>query len=408
MLYFKHAELAKRFNVSLRTVHNWIDATKLGKLDLNLHIEGDKTYVANTARNIATITKVVNDRRKYRNKNAVKTIEPKSSFYTLFSKEQVYDIVSNLEIHHEIPRQYNYFDGGAQHWERYVERLASENTANTLTSTIKLLEINKGYIDDLLRNYSRINVIDIGAGNAYPVRALLGYLLEQEKLGRYIALDISPSMLEIAKSNINAWFGDVVKFECYEYDMNYDRFSGLLTSEYAQSKSTNSVNLILLLGGTLSNMRYPDNGYRMIHDSMGINDVLIHTSKLDTESTRRYFDFNFEPGNTALSPNHRLIFDLLNIDDSLYDIEMGYDPSAKQRYIRVRLKMAIVINFTLDGGEREIYLNKGDSVLLWRAIQHTIKDVTDQFDRNDFYPLHVSQTDDQEYVLTVSRVKRDR
>lgn len=408
MLYFKHAELATQYHVSLRTVHNWINEAKQGKLDLTLHTEGKKIYVANTARNIATITKVVSDRRKYRNKNAVKTIEPKSSFYTLFSKEQVYDIVSNLEIHHEIPRQYNYFDGGAKHWEKYVERLATEDTANTLTSTIKLLDINRGYIDDLLGRYSRINVIDIGVGNAYPVKALLGRLLEQGKLGRYIALDISPSMLEIAKNNIQTWFGDTVNFESYEYDINYDRFSGLLSSEYAQSKSTNSVNLVLLLGGTLANMRYPDNGYRMIHDSMGINDVFIHTSKLDTEATRRYFDFNFEPGNTTLSPNHRLIFDLLNIDDSLYEIEMGYDPSIRQRYIRVRLKVAVIIRFTLRDGEREVLLNKGDSVLLWRAIQHTVKDVADQFDRNDFYPLHVSQTDDQEYVLTVSRVKRDR
>lgn len=35
------------------------------------------------------------------------------------------------------------------------------------------------------------------------------------------------------------------------------------------------------------------------------------------------------------------------------------------------------------------------------------RDVLNQFDRNDFHVLHSSQTDDQEYILTVSRVKRD-
>lgn len=407
MQYFKHAELAKRYHVSLRTVHNWIDATKLGKLNLDLHPEGNKTYVANTARNIAIITKTVEARRKYRNKNAVKVIEPKAEFYSLYNKEQIYDIISNLEIHHEIPRQYNYFDGGAKRWEKYVERLATEDTSNTFTSTVKLLNVNEGYIDSLLENYSRINIVDIGAGNAYPVKALLAHLLELGKLGRYIALDISPSMLEIAENNIKAWFGDSVTFEGYEYDVNYDRFSQLLANEYMDNGTENTVNLVLLLGGTLSNMRYPDNGYRMIHDSMGINDLLVHTTKLDTEASRKYFDFNFEPGNTALSPNHRLIFDLLNVDASFYDVEMGYDGVINQRYIRVRLKVAITIRFSSEEGKREVSLNKDDTILLWRGIQHTAKSILAQFDRNDFYPLHTSQTDNQEYILTISRVKRD-
>ncbi len=85
-----------------------------------------------------------------------------------------------------------------------------------------------------------------------------------------------------------SWFGDSIKFEGYEYDINYDRFSKLLANEYMRGDAENTINLVLLLGGTLSNMRYPDNGYRMIHDSMGINDILIHTSKLDTETTRKY------------------------------------------------------------------------------------------------------------------------
>lgn len=407
MQYFKHAELAKRYHVSLRTVHNWIDATKLGKLNLDLHPEGGKTYVANTARNIAIITKTVEARRKYRNKNAVKVIEPKAEFYSLYNKEQIYDIISNLEIHHEIPRQYNYFDGGAKRWEKYIERLAAEDTSNTLTSTIRLLNINEGYIDSLLEKYNRINIVDVGAGNAYPVKALLTHLLKLDKLGRYIALDISPSMLEIAKNNIKAWFGDSIAFEGYEYDVNYDRFSKLLANEYMNKNTESTVNIVLLLGGTLSNMRYPDNGYRMIHDSMGINDILVHTTKLDTESSRKYFDFNFEPGNTALSPNHRLIFDLLNIDASFYDVEMGYDDTINQRYIRVRLRVAITIRFSSEEGGREVSLNKDDTILLWRGIQHTAGSILAQFDRNDFYPLHTSQTDNQEYILTISRVKRD-
>jgi uncharacterized SAM-dependent methyltransferase len=407
MLYFKHAELAAQYHVSIRTVHNWIDEAKQGKLELILHNEGNKIYIANTAKNITALNKIVDARRKYRNKVAVKRIKPKADFYALFNQEQVFDIISSLEIHHEIPRQYNYFDGGAERWERYAERLATEDTPNILTSTIKLLDINRGYIDNLLEDYDRVNVVDVGVGNAYPTKELLTHLLDMGKIGRYIALDISPSMLKIAENNIKHWFDGDVQFEGYECDINHDRFSTLTASEYMERDTKKTLNLILLLGGTLSNMKYPDNGYRAIHDSMGLNDVLLHTTKLDTEASRRYFDFNFEPGNTSLSPNHRLIFDLLNIDKSLYDIEMGYDPSLRQRYIRVRLKFAVIVEFAYGDGKRVVSLNKGDTILLWRGLQHSASDVIGQLDRNDFYPLHVSQTSSQEYILTVSRIKRD-
>ncbi len=406
MLYFKHSELAEQYNVSLRTVHNWIDAAKVDKLNLDLYPEGNKLYIANTSKNLATLAQLVEERRKYRNTKASKIITPNPEFYQLFNDEQVYDIITNLEIHHEIPRQYNYFDGGAKNWERYVERLASEDAPNILTGTMELLSVNQSYIDSLLTNYSRVNVVDVGVGNAHPVKDFIAHLLSRKKLGRYIALDISPSMLVIAEQNIRRWFKGQVQFEGYQYDVNYDRFSPLLIKDYMKNEVNNTVNLVLLFGGTLSNMRYPDNGFKMIHDSMGIHDILIYATKLDTETSRKYFDFNSKPGNTALSPNHRLIFDLLNIDDSFYGIEMGYDSISGQRYIRVRLKVAITIQFIHNGGCRTISLNKGDTILLWRATQHALADIMDQFEKNDFYLLHASQTDDQEYILTVSRVKR--
>src|SRR5688572_4035249 len=99
MLYFKHADLAEKYRVSLRTVHNWIEAAKTGKLGLTLHNEGSKIYVANTARNLATLTEITEARRKYRNTKAVKTISPSPLFYALYNQKQIYDIVTNLEIH---------------------------------------------------------------------------------------------------------------------------------------------------------------------------------------------------------------------------------------------------------------------------------------------------------------------
>src|SRR5688572_32898613 len=100
MLYFKNVELAEKYHISLGTVRNWIDAARDGKLDLALHTKDDKVYVANTAGNVLAIERLVQGGKKYRNTKAVKTVEPKPEFYTLYSEDQIYDIITNLEIHH--------------------------------------------------------------------------------------------------------------------------------------------------------------------------------------------------------------------------------------------------------------------------------------------------------------------
>src|SRR6266702_2637814 len=123
MKYFKHSELVNEYHVSLKTVHNWIDATKQGKLDLQLHTEKNKTYIANTPTNLVTIDALANKGKKYRNTLHHKVVTPKPEFYDLYTSRQILDIISNLNIHHEIPRQYNYMDGGADNWDSWLQRL---------------------------------------------------------------------------------------------------------------------------------------------------------------------------------------------------------------------------------------------------------------------------------------------
>lgn len=407
MLYFKNSELAYTYHVSVKTVSNWIEATKQGKLDLTLHQHGDRSYVTNTARNIAIIEQLVERGKKYRPHRTLKVVTPKPEFYNLYSQSQVYDLVSNLEIHHEILLDYSYFGEGASYWNNYAYRLLKEETPNNLTSTNRLLAQNREYLDGLLEKYSKVNIVDVGVGNALPAKDLLDRFLEQRKLGRYIGVDISREMLRIARKNVREWYGDLVRFEDYEIDINHERFVNILAEDYITGKNNDTANVILFLGGTIQNFRKPDAPLRSIHDSMGVNDFLIHAQKLDTESSRRYFDFNLQPGRSALATNHRLIFDLLNIDPSFYDVEMGFDSDKKERYIRVRLKLALTLKFDFEVGQRTLELDKGDTILLWRAWQKSALDVTRELDKNDFYVLQSSQTDDQEYLLTVSRIKRN-
>ena len=407
MLYFRNVDVVKEYGVDESTVRYWINRVRKGKLDLVLHEQDGRYYIANTEKNKATIKGLVEAHKKFRNSKSVKVVTPSVEFYSLYNEVQIYDILTNLELHHEIPRQYNYFDGGSESWDSYAQRLASEETPNIINRTIRLLAESESYLNSLLSDYKRVNIVDIGVGNALPVKAFLAYLLKRGGLGRYIAIDISGEMLEIARRNIKEWFGDKVSFEGYEMDISRDWFSNILAEEYIKKDAQDTVNLVLLLGGTSSNFRDPDDTFKAIRNNMGVNDFLIYTGKLDTDTTRRYFDFNINPGRPVLPPIHRLVIDLLNIDESMYDLELGYDAELRQRYERIRLKMGLTIKFEFEQGEREVNFNKGETILVWRSWQQTVTDVAQQFDRNGFYILHSSQTKDQEYIITMSRVKAD-
>jgi uncharacterized SAM-dependent methyltransferase len=406
MTHFKNVELASRYNISEATVRNWVKMAKAGKLELTLSTDKGRSYVANLASNIPIIERLVEENRKYRNSRSAKTISPRAQFYRLFTQAQIYDIVRNLEIHHEIPRQYNYFDGGADEWDRYVQRLADEDVPNLLNRTTGLLQENQGYLDRRLAKYKLVNVVDIGVGNALPVKELLGHLLELGILGRYIAIDISTEMLEIAEHNIKQWFGGRVVFEAHQMDITFERFANVLAEDYLKNTAKDAANLVLFLGGTPDNLRIPDDAFRTINESMNPNDILLYSNKLEKDEMRpQWFDYSSKPGKLTLAPIHRLVFDLLNIDESLYDVEMGFNPNVSQRYTRARLKVALTLKFDFEDGERIVEFEKGDTILLWRSWQMTAADIVTQFDRNGFYVLHSSQTDDREYVLAVAEVK---
>lgn len=403
MQYFRNTDIANTYHVSVRAVSNWIQATHNGRLDLTLHQENGRDYVANTARNIAIITKLVEERRKYRTTKAHKVVTPSPEFYTLFSPEQIVDIISNLEIHREIPRQYNYFDGGAVHWDDYAQRLAGEEDANILKSTIELINLNLDYIDYLVAG-KKVNLIDIGPGNALPVKGLIKHLLARDSLARYTAIDISPEMIHIAESRIADWFKGEVKFNGEIRDIAYERITDILAHDMFTSEADSTVNIILFLGGTIGNFRSPNDVLRTIGNSMQPGDVLICSQKLDTPAARRYFDFNNQPG-TKLSPNHKLVLDLLNLNESLYEVEAGFDSSQRERYIRLKVNTAVTIEFGGGRSDYPVHLNKDDQILLWRFSHRLAPQVLSQFDQAGFELLQASVTDDGEYLLNIHRVK---
>lgn len=407
MLYFKHSQLAEDYKVSLKTVHNWIDAAKQGKLELQLHEENGRTYIANTPANNIVLDNVAMKGKKYRNGIHHKVVTPKPAFYETYTRRQILDIVANLSIHREIPQQYNYFDGGAHYWVEWVEKMNKEAAPNILKGTVELMQANLEPLDQLLKGRKRINVIDIGVGDAEPVKYLLGHLLEKGILNRYIAIDLSPSMLEVARGNIEKWFNDRVNFEGHIRDIRYERFDDLLLPDALGNDYNNSANIVLFLGGTRSNFRVPNDCLKVIQGGMGEHDLLIYTDKPDTEASRRYFSFNPKDESLVVPPIDRFALEMLNIDASLYQAEMGFSEQHRMRYIRVRLKYPITIRFASGDIDRDVTIEKGETILVWRAWHWTTHEIITDFERVGLTLLQASLTPDRQYLLTISGVATD-
>lgn len=207
-------------------------------------------------------------------------------------------------------------------------------------------------------------------------------------------------MLDLAMSNVESWYGDSINAEAHLRDLSYEHFDDLVVDDMLDTESDSTINVALLLGATPMNFQNPEDPLRAIYKSLGQNDILIYTDKPDTEAERRYFDFNFKPGQTAVSPNHKLLLDLLNIDESLYDVEMAYNDAEKYRYIQIRLRQAIEIEFTFDGAKKRVKFDKGSAIILWRVWHMPSLGIISSFEKVGFNLLQSSLTRDRQYLLT--------
>lgn len=406
MQYLTNSQLKDQYGVSYDTVRKWIERASAGRLDLQLIQHSGKPFVANTAQNALIIEGLVVQGKKYKNSRAHRAVTPVPEFYDLYTRKQIFDIITNIDIHREIPRQYNYFDGGATFWDEYATRLQKEKNANILNRTIELVHSNLSNIDRLLEGYTRVNVVDIGPGNCLPIKELLAHLQKRGVLARYIAVDISDAMLDIAENHIKNWFNGTVNFERHIRDISYERFDDVLIEETLREDAATSVNLVLVFGGTLANLRAFDDALKVIYNSMGSKDILLYSKKLDSEVTRRTFDFNTGERFQSLPPQYKLIVDMLGIDESLYEVEQGYNIEEQARFLKIVPKIALTLTFKFAEGERHVELNKGEPILVWRAWHQTAPDIVNQFKRTNFELLQASTSQDRKYLFMASAINR--
>lgn len=406
MRFFSNSELTDLYGVSDKAIRNWILAAQQNRISLDLYENKGRFYIADTIRNVSVLEELVEKGKKFRNRRTHKDIYPTKGFYDVYSSSQIIDIIDNLNKYRELPNSYLYFGKGATYWEAYLDKLLDAGNGNLLTNTIEVIRLNMSYIESLVAGYDTVNIINVCVGTCAGIRNVVSSLIQQNKMGRLICVDISPDMLRISQNKMKEWFGDNVQLETYVRDISYQRFGDILNIDSFGSRRK-AVNLIFFVAGPIVNFRDPDQPLNTIRDSMGRGDLLITTLKRDTEETRRFFDFNIDSDKNLLSDYDRALLDLLNIHESTYDFEQSFHETNKLRSIKIYPRFSFSIHFTVNEQEIVVDLTKGKPIMLWRSWHHTDQAVLDRFKRTRFNVIQTTKSLDENLNMLIAKVQTE-
>lgn len=184
----------------------------------------------------------------------------------MFNKRQEAELITSIQGRGEIPLKFGYLGDGAKNWEA----IAKQRSGGGINlSEYSLLKKRVRDFTESFKNKNKINVIDLGCGDGTPVFPILDELKKQNIKFRYIPLDISQEMLDIAESKIKQ------KYSCEIYKKLFDFELGNFSDITYDLKSDGYSNLLCFLGSTVGN--FPDKGRVLanMRDSMGSDDFLI-------------------------------------------------------------------------------------------------------------------------------------
>ncbi|MGF7229508.1 MAG: L-histidine N(alpha)-methyltransferase [Candidatus Saccharibacteria bacterium] len=403
MKYFKNSELARLYNVSEKTVRNWVKSAQAEKSDLEFYVdEKGKAYIADTTKNALAIQALVQEGKKYVNSRTHKIVQPTDEFYSLYSKGQIIDIIGHLEKYNEFPFQYCHVGYGADLCEAYYKRLWGEGIFNAQSFFVDVVLQNMDYLQDLMKDFDKVNIVDIGGRTGLPIREILREVNSRDWLNKYINIDISQDMIAKNKNNIHEWFQGNIEVEAYVRDISRDGFNEILFDN-SSNDNARVANLVFFVGGTLYNLLRPDYVLRNIQQSLGKDDIFITSTKLDTSKSRNYFDFSPSFQNQLLDPKRKVAVDLLGIDESFYEVEQLYNEISNSRFIQIRLKFDISIDFETSGVSRRVGFKKGQCVILLRCWHRTEREAIEEAKENGFKVLQSTMTPDEEGLTIVMR-----
>ena len=278
------------------------------------------------------------------------------------TEQQEAELFTSISGKGEVPLKFNYITKeGAEYWVETVESERNPKKGHIASFEYGLLQDNSEFLlRNLTQNGKNVNVLDLGCGDGLPCVPILEKAAELSLNVRYVPVDISQELLDVASKNIKKRFPNIkIKKVLLDFDQ------GSFAQTTSELRRDNFVNMLCFLGSTLGNFSNTDRILSNFRDSMTASDYLIIgiqlANLLKMEKTIEFY---------KTEPVRRLTFALLKS----YGVtrESGtFDTTFNKELSQIEERFILNRNIKLKIGPESVNLEKGESLLLFRSRKFT-------------------------------------
>ncbi len=355
------------------------------------------TATANTC--LKTMPKKINSNSQISNQEG-RTAKPNSEFYSVFSTEEVLGIIDALETRREIPLKYSYKGRGAKTWDDFYRKYIIPRWYRTSNLEIDLLNKNFEYINGTPLTSEKVNIIDVGCGNSYPVKDFIFKLNKLGRINKYIALDISEELLDLSRVNFSKWF-PLIEFISYKIDIENSCFSEILT-QGENVETDNTAKIFFHLGVTIGNHHNRSGVLKNFRTSMGKNDLLVFTNEIGSNSqwdgkARGALDYHAEQIYVWIKKK-------LGIRSEDCKLVRKYDEKTDSVVANIKFLCNLTINFTVMDIDKNIEIYKGEEITIWRHHKHEIPEIKQEIQEAGLEIVHYSTNKYLSHIMVICKV----
>jgi uncharacterized SAM-dependent methyltransferase len=326
--------------------------------------------------------------------------KPIANFYKLFSEVEILDIIHALESRREIPLKYSYKGGGANIWDKFYSKYIIPTWYRTSNVEIELLKTNFEYLNGSYQKCDKINIIDVGAGNSYPVKAFITNLIKIGKISKYIALDISDDLLNVSRRNFKKWFPQIA-FASHRIDIENNHIS----KNILEDKPANTANIFLHLGVTIANHSNRHQVFKNLRDSMEENDLLVFTNEIGYNSQwdgipRGGCKYHADQVYKWLKNN-------LGLKNEDCELIRRYDSATDSIVANIKFRHPCQINFSYSAINTNIAIEAGEEITIWRHHKFTIPELIQEIEQAGLKLVHYSSNKYSSHLMVICEVLTD-
>lgn len=388
MEYFSNKEVVEKYNISQPTLFKWLKNAQAGKNNLVLQ-KVNKTYkITKNEQNISELERLYLEAQKFKNKIALEKITPSPEFFEIFSHRQIVEIINDLEMNREINLKFNYFKDGAKIWDKIVSK---NSDYKTTPRNIQTLLNSIPFLVKKISKFNQINIVDIGCGNGLATLEFVKYFQAKKLLNKYIAIDISPDMLEITQKNLISEIKNL-DFVSYIHDIEESDIKEICFN----SKNKKIVNLVLFIGDTIGNNK-ENRIWSNLCSSLGQDDILIITNKVDKNNNKT--DFVAQKKYSKLLLNTAKILDLVETKPKLHFI---YNEKKQARCCYLELQKDYILTIKNDQFDTVLKFQRGDLIEIWMHKLSTVQSLLDSLTFQKMEMVQLTTEKDGNHVLVVT------